>query len=128
MNYIRLDEAIAIHDKIIEKIGGLGGYNEQQIVYLASALEHIKNDEYYPSIADKITHLMFSCIQFHPFLDANKRTSIFLAMHFLDLEGIYSDEFAELMENVVVNVASGLTSKDELNQVIQQFITEKSHK
>lgn len=61
MKYIELSEAIAIHEKIIEKTGGLSGYNETQIGYLASALEHIKNDDYYPTITDKITHLIFSC-------------------------------------------------------------------
>ncbi|MCD8213951.1 MAG: Fic family protein [Campylobacter sp.] len=113
MKYIELGEAIAIHEKIIEKIGGLNGFNNKQIGYLQSALEHIKNDDYYPTIADKITHLMFSCIKFHPFLDGNKRTSIFLGMHFLDLDYRYSDKFAEIMENVVVGVADGSISKAE---------------
>ena len=44
MKYIELSEAIAIHEKIIEKTGGLSGYNG--IGYLASALEHIKNDDF----------------------------------------------------------------------------------
>ena len=46
MKYIELSEAIVIHEKIIEKTGGLSGYNETQIGYLASALEHIKNDDF----------------------------------------------------------------------------------
>lgn len=111
MKYITLNEAITIHDKIIELIGGLSGYNDKQISYLASALEHIKNDDYYPTIADKITHLMFSCIKFHPFLDGNKRTSIFLGMHFLDLDDKYNEKFAEIMEDVVVNVANNTLPK-----------------
>ncbi|EOJ2553474.1 Fic family protein, partial [Campylobacter jejuni] len=32
--------------------------------------------------------LIFSCVKFHPFADGNKRTSIFLGMHFLDLDKI----------------------------------------
>ena len=44
MKYIELSEAIVIHEKIIEKTGGLSGYNG--IGYLASALEHIKNDDF----------------------------------------------------------------------------------
>ncbi|MCC3076589.1 type II toxin-antitoxin system death-on-curing family toxin [Campylobacter jejuni] len=93
MKYIELSEAIAIHEKIIEKTGGLSGYNETQIGYLASALEHIKNDDYYPTITDKITHLIFSCVKFHPFADGNKRTSIFLGMHFLDLNEDFTKEY-----------------------------------
>lgn len=122
MKYIKLDTAIEIHNDIIDTIGGLSGYNEKQVGYLASALEHIKNDDYYPTLADKITHLMFSCIKFHPFLDGNKRTAIFLAMHFLDLDDKYAENFAIEMENIVVNVAEGSISKSELNQILKDFI------
>lgn len=127
MKYITLNEAITIHDKIIELIGGLSGYNDKQISYLASALEHIKNDDYYPTIADKITHLMFSCIKFHPFLDGNKRTSIFLGMHFLDLDDKYNEKFAEIMEDVVVNVANNTLSKNKFNEILQNFIKNSSN-
>lgn len=122
MRYITLDEAILIHEKIIEKTGGLSGFNNTQIGYLASALEHIKNDNYYPTLADKITHLMFSCINFHPFIDGNKRTSIFLGMHFLDLDDKYNEKFAEVMEDVVVEVATKSISKDELKEILINFI------
>ena len=40
----RTKRSYAIHEKIIEKTGGLSGYNG--IGYLASALEHIKNDDF----------------------------------------------------------------------------------
>ena len=42
----RTERSYVIHEKIIEKTGGLSGYNETQIGYLASALEHIKNDDF----------------------------------------------------------------------------------
>ncbi|WP_233424254.1 Fic family protein [Helicobacter suis] len=64
---------------------GLGGYSQTGIGYLASALENIQNDDFYPSFCDKLAHLMFSCIKFHPFNDGNKRTSIYLGMCFLDI-------------------------------------------
>lgn len=113
---------LLLYTKKLLKKSGLSGYNETQIRYLASALEHIKNDEYYPTITDKITHLIFSCIKFHPFADGNKRTSIFLGMHFLDLDGKYNDKFAEVMEDIVVSVADDSIAKDDLNQILQNFI------
>lgn len=122
MRYIKLEEAIIIHEKIIEKTGGLSGFNNTQLGYLESALEHIKNDNYYPTLADKITHLMFSCIKFHPFTDGNKRTSIFLAMHFLDLDDKYNEKFAIVMEDIVVHVADGSVLKDELREILINFI------
>lgn len=64
MNYVTLDEAIELHDEIIELFGGKGGYNQVNIGYLASALDQIKNDTFYPTILEKVGHLMFSCILF----------------------------------------------------------------
>ncbi|BEK33206.1 TPA: Fic family protein [Campylobacter jejuni] len=72
INYISFDEILSLHDEIIENIGGLKGYNDKQIGLLKSALEHMQNDDYYPSFYEKLTHLIFACVKFHPFLDGNK--------------------------------------------------------
>ncbi len=79
MEYLTLEEAIAVRNEMISKLPkwkGLKGYSKTGIGYLASALEHIQNDDFYPSFYDKLAHLMFSCIKFHPFNDGNKRTSV----------------------------------------------------
>ncbi|EHE4680399.1 type II toxin-antitoxin system death-on-curing family toxin, partial [Campylobacter jejuni] len=85
MNYISFDEILSLHDEIIENIGGLKGYNDKQIGLLKSALEHMQNDDYYPSFYEKLTHLIFACVKFHPFLDGNKRTAIYSAVYFIRL-------------------------------------------
>lgn len=63
MIYLSLEDSLQIHDTIIKEMQGLSGYNKTSLGYLASALEHIKNDEFYPSFTDKPTHMMFSCIK-----------------------------------------------------------------
>ncbi|EFP1142534.1 type II toxin-antitoxin system death-on-curing family toxin, partial [Campylobacter jejuni] len=42
--------------------------------------------------------------------------------HFLDLDGKYNDKFAEVMEDIVVGVADDSIAKDDLNQILQNFI------
>jgi len=74
--YFDITHAIEVHDWIIENSGGLAGINNLGL--LESSLEHIQNDNYYPKIEDKLTHLVFSIIKFHAFTDANKRSSIAL--------------------------------------------------
>lgn len=86
MKYLSLDEAIILHNDIMEAMNGLQGYNKSQISYLESALTHIQNDEFYPSFLDKLTHLIFSCVKFHPFLDGNKRTALYIAKAFIKLK------------------------------------------
>lgn len=122
MNYLNIEEAIELHDEILEISGGKKGYNNISLGYLTSALEQIKNDIFYPSITEKVTHLMFSCIKFHPFLDGNKRTSIYLAMIFLDFNGVDVQDFAQKMEDVVVDVAENKINKEGLLEILKKIV------
>ncbi|QCD44634.1 type II toxin-antitoxin system death-on-curing family toxin [Campylobacter mucosalis] len=126
MRYITLEQAVFIHDKMIEKIGGSSGHNETMIGYLSSALDSIKNDLYYPNLEDKIAHLVHSCVKFHPFNDGNKRTAILLADMFLSANDITLDDekFYEAMEDVVVKVATNELTKENLKEILGKFIKE----
>ncbi|WP_346265096.1 Fic family protein [Campylobacter sputorum] len=42
----------------------------------------MQNDDFHPNFIDKITHLIFACVKFHPFLDGNKRTAIHISYVF----------------------------------------------
>lgn len=123
MKYLNIHNAIDIHSEIIEVSGGRDGYNKISIGYLDSALEQIKNDDFYPSMAEKITHLMFSCIKSHPFIDGNKRSSIYLAMHFLDLNDYSVENFPQEMEDIVVEIAENTLSKSDLLKIIKSFLS-----
>ncbi|EAH4639648.1 type II toxin-antitoxin system death-on-curing family toxin [Campylobacter jejuni] len=123
MNYISFDEILSLHDEIIENIGGLKGYNDKQIGLLKSALEHMQNDDYYPSFYEKLTHLIFACVKFHPFLDGNKRTAIYSAVYFIRLNK--QDEVKEFivkMEQVVVDLAENKIDKEKLLKLLQEII------
>lgn len=56
--YFDTKHAIEVHDWIIDKSGGLHGYRE--IGLLDSALEHIQNDDYYPTFEEKLKHLVIA--------------------------------------------------------------------
>ena len=86
IQYITIEQAIETHQKTIQYSGGGadGMLNRGQ---LESILEHIKNDEYYPTFVDKLTHLFFGACKFHCFEDGNKRIAITLCAHFLLLNG-----------------------------------------
>ncbi len=115
MKYFHLRFAIDFHDDMLSEIGGLKGYNKTQIAYLDSALEQIQNDDYYPTFFDKMAHMIFSCIKFHPFLDGNKRTSIYLGCHFAKINGLdCPNQYYIQMEDIVVKIANNAISKDEL--------------
>lgn len=124
MKYLGIEELIILHNDIMESMNGLKGYNPAQIDYLDSALTHIQNDELYSSFLDKLTHLIFSCVKFHPFLDGNKRTALYLAKAFIRLNKpeCLKEDFYKKLEDVVVEVASGSVSNNRLREILGEIL------
>ena len=110
-------------------MGGLDGFDSSRVGYLESALEHIKNDDFYPNFVDKLTHLIFCCVKFHPFLDGNKRSAILIARVFVLINApeILPNDFYERLENVVVGVASDEINKDSLKAILAEVLSLKNH-
>ena len=125
--YFDVAHAISVHDWIIEHSGGLAGTKD--IGQLASPIEHIQNDWYYPEMEDKLTHLVFSINKNHAFNDGNKRSSLVLGAYFLELNGFdyVVKRFAKEMENIVVWVADNVVSKALLHQIISSLIYEDEY-
>lgn len=123
IQYITIEQAIETHQKTIQYSGGGadGMLNRGQ---LESILEHIKNDEYYPTFVDKLTHLFFGACKFHCFEDGNKRIAITLCAHFLLLNGYMAvaKSFFIAMENISYEVASGKISKELLHRIITSIM------
>ena len=123
--YFDIHEAVKLHDLIIAKSGGdPGTYN---LGILESVLQHIQNDDYYPKIQDKLTHLVFAVNKFHVFIDGNKRSSLVLGACFLNLNGynFCVKKFFLEMENITVWVAEGKISKELLGELIESLIFEE---
>lgn len=121
--YISNEQAIETHRKTIEYSGG-GSYEVLNIGYLYSVLEHIQNDDYYPTIEDKLVHLIWSINRNHSFSDGNKRLSITLGAQFLLLNGYMFcvKRFMEEMENISYHLAAGRIEKDLLHKLIHSFL------
>ena len=117
--YISNEQAIDTHKKTIEYSGG-GDYGIINIGYLESALEHIQNDDYYPTFEEKLTHLFFCVCEFHCFADGNKRLAITLSTLFLLLNGYMAiaQSFMLEMENISYHVAAGKIDKDLLLRIM----------
>lgn len=124
--YLTLDQAIATHSKTVEVSGG-GTLEQIEIGKLESVLEHIQNDDYYPTLEDKLTHLFFSANKFHCFADGNKRIAITLCAQMLLFNGyLYcASTFLRDMENISYHVAAGSIDKDLLHEIITALLAEE---
>lgn len=123
MIYIPLDLAFHVHRETIRLSGG-GDYGIINDGYLSSVLDHIQNDDYYPTFEDKLTHLIWSVNKNHSFSDGNKRLSITLGAQFLLLNGYMFcvKSFMIEMENISYHLAAGRIKKALLKKMIHSFL------
>ena len=125
--YLTIDRVIETYQKTVEASGGgscgfIGDGKER----LEKVLEFIQDDEFYPSMEEKLTHLFFSVCKFHMLQDGNKRMAIVLcAQMLLDNGYLYcASRFIREMENISANVAAGKIDKALLLDIVTDFIYE----
>lgn len=125
--YLTLEMAIATHAKTVEVSGG-GAQGALELGKLESVLEHIQNDDYYPTLEEKLTHLFFSSCKFHCFQDGNKRIAITLCAQMLLINGYMycAGSFLREMENISYHVAAGNIDRDLLQEIITAHLAEDS--
>lgn len=121
--YLTLEQAIAVHAKTIDASGG-GTHGQLDTGKLASVLDHIQNDDYYPTLEAKLTHLFFGACKFHCFEDGNKRIAITLCAQMLLFNGHLhcAGRFIREMENISYHVAGGAIGKGLLSEIITAFL------
>ena len=84
IQYLSLDEALAIHERLIEHFGGPPGVRDLGLLESALFRPHTG---YYKDIAEMAAALFESLIMNHPFVDGNKRVAFFATDVFLRLNG-----------------------------------------
>jgi death on curing protein len=121
--YLTLDQAVDLHRRTV-KISGGGAQGHIDIGKLGSVLEHIQNDNYYPSFSSKLTHLFFCACKYHCFQDGNKRIAIVLCSQMLLVNGYLRsiDSFIRKAENISYHVAAGRIGKELLGEWIDAIL------
>ena len=84
VQFLSLDEVVAIHKRLIEKFGGTPGLGDKGL--LESALFRPQTG-YYEDLTQMSAALFESLLMNHPFVDGNKRVAFFSSDIFLRLNG-----------------------------------------
>lgn len=89
IRYLSEAEAILINEEMVGLYGGLHGVKDLNMLSLAVGRPQMSIDlhDAYKTIFDKAAAMFDSIIRNHPFLDGNKRTSLFSAVLFLEYNG-----------------------------------------
>ncbi len=84
VQFLSLDEVLAIHERMIETFGGAPGIRDRGL--LESALYRPQSG-YYESLEEMADALFESLLINHPFVDGNKRVAFFAMDVFLRMNG-----------------------------------------
>jgi death-on-curing protein len=124
VQFLSLDEATAIHERLIEKFGGTPGLRDKGL--LESALFRPQTG-YYEDLAQMAAALFESLISNHAFVDGNKRVAFFTCDVFLRLNGWQLKVETNAAHRFIVgSLEQGRCSYEHLLPWIQQHL-EKRH-
>ncbi len=111
-----LDDIVSFHEEM-EKI-----FIMEKGILDSGLLESAVNNPFqtfggtdlYPTIFDKAAQLCYGLAKDHPFRDGNKRTALHSMLVYLGVNNIVIQYNALEMENIIIAIADGTMSADEL--------------
>ena len=114
LTFLEVEEVEAIHAAGLEAHGGSPGVRDRGL--LESAIMAPRTG-YYGTLVEFAAVLCHGLAKNHAFVDGNKRVAIAAALVFLEANGRAPENLdADEWENIILGVASGDVSRDELAQ------------
>jgi len=116
MNYLTEQEILVIHSEIIDITGGSHGVRDIGLLISITNKPKMKfgGKVLYKTIFDKAATYLESLINFHVFIDGNKRTAITATARFLHKNGYELKVKNKKMELFVLSI---IKKKPELNEI-----------
>ena len=117
---LNIDFVVAIHDEIIERLGGLSGFAGIGIGSVEAALSRVENHAAYAGLDDVfgVAALYAEAIACgHVFNDGNKRTALTCAITYLAQQGVHVRQ-DPVLEEVTVLLARGVWTRDDFAWVL----------
>jgi death-on-curing protein len=124
MRYLTLGEVVALHRGVIRATGGAAGVRDLRALESAVAQPRATfgGDDLYPGLVEKTASLGFSLVMNHPFVDGNKRAGHAAMETFLVLNGSELDAAIDEQERIMLDLAAGRLSRDELIHWLRNHI------
>jgi death-on-curing protein len=127
MRFVSLNQVLRLHEALLEQSGGGPGLRD--LGRLEAALAQPKasfgGDDLYPTLVEKAAALCFSLVQGHPFIDGNKRIGHAAMEVFLVMNGYELTASVDEQESVILALASGQLTREELTQWVQKVAVSK---
>ncbi|MDJ0734195.1 MAG: type II toxin-antitoxin system death-on-curing family toxin [Nostocaceae cyanobacterium] len=119
-----MQEAIAIHDFLIEKYGGSFGLRDKGL--LESALSQPQASFFgellHATLSEQAAAYLYHLCKNHPFIDGNKRTALGVMDAFLRVNNYGLTLSNDELYNLVLEVAESQIDKSQLAAIIKQSL------
>lgn len=124
MEYLTDEDIIEIHAQVVSMSGGSMGIRDRGAIASSAAqpMATFGGQELYVAIEEKAAALTYSLITNHAFVDGNKRIGHAAAATFLRLNGFQIVAPVAEQEAIVLSVASGSISREDLTCWIRQHL------
>jgi death on curing protein len=124
VTWVPVEAVIDLHAELLAEHGGAAGLRDRGA--LESPLARPRQLQAYEPETD-LCALAAACargiIQNHPFVDGNKRAAFVALGAFLSLNGLYLDATEKAAEQVIVELAAGRLSEEQLAAWLREHCT-----
>ena len=126
MVWITVEDAIMIHNRIIEATGGVDGLRDRAGLEAAvsAPLQSFGGVDLFPSKIEKIARVGVGLASNHAFLDGNKRIGAMLTQLMLKWNGYKLDLKQGELADMFIAIADGKKNDQDLLLWIQNHIRE----
>lgn len=120
MKKLTKNQVMMLHHELILETGGSEGLRDEGLLdsALNAPFQSFDGTDTFPSVQQKGARLGFGLIRNHAFIDGNKRIGTHAMLIFLSLNGIELDYTQNELSDMVLKVASGDLSFDDMVQWI----------
>jgi death-on-curing protein len=127
MRYLSLVEILELHEAIIASTGGARGIRDVGALESAVNQPRLTFEQFdlYPDLVSKAAALCFSLVMNHPFIDGNKRIGHAAMETLLILNGSEIDADVDEQVRLIVDLAAGKLTREELTSYINDHITSR---
>ena len=120
-----LDDVVKFHEELTNKYTMENGIHDMNMLESAinTPFQSFAGVDLYPSIFDKASRLCFGLAKNHPFNDGNKRTAVHTMLVYLFINNILLSYDKLELEQVIIDVASGVMNVQELSKWIENHVS-----
>lgn len=120
MRFLSYDDIIRLHDRLIDRFGGLRGIRDDEILRFCvdGVFQTFDGKELYPGDIDKIVSFSFSLVRSHPFCDGNKRIAMMALLYLFEINNIKHHLDNDDIIRLGLSLAEGSITKMEFKDYI----------